>query len=248
MNNIVLHIPHSSLKLPYGFLKNAIASKEVIENFNHAITDLYTRDLFGKNKYSKVIAKYSRIYCDVEKFADDSKEIMSKSGMGFVYTHTNTGKHFFNPSEEYKTNIFSNYYIKHHNKLDSVVSKTLKKGTTLLIDCHSFSHDIIMFEDMKNNLPDICIGFDELYNSEKLVNYIKTYFENCGYNVQFNYPYSGTMIPNKYFRQTTEKLFCVMIEINKNLYLNSKNKKNSNFNTIKKQIKTLFKNLENLNI
>jgi len=248
MNNIVLHIPHSSLKLPCGFLKNVIVSKEVVENFNHAITDLYTSDLFGKNQYSKVIAKYSRIYCDVEKFADDDKEVMSRFGMGFVYTHTNNGIEFLDPTTEYKNKIFNGYYTKHHNKLDEIVSSTLEKGTTLLIDCHSFSRDIIMFEDKKNNLPDICIGFDELYYNEKLVNYIKTYFENCGYNVQFNYPYSGTIIPNKYFRQTTEKLFCVMIEINKNLYLNSKNKKNSNFNIMKKQIKTLFKNLENLNI
>ena len=248
MNNIVLHIPHSCLKLPFGFLKNAIVNKEVVKNFNNAITDLYTSNLFGKNKYSKVITKYSRIYCDVEKFADDSKEIMSKFGMGFVYTHTNTGKHFFNPSEEYKTNIFSNYYIKHHNKLDSVVSKTLEKGTTLLIDCHSFSRDIIMFEDKKNNLPDICIGFDELYNSEKLVNYIKTYFENCGYNVQFNYPYSGTIIPNKYFKEKANNLFCVMIEINKNLYIYENNNKNSNFQKLRNQIQTLLHELENLNV
>ena len=106
MNNIVLHIPHSSLKLPCGFLKNVIIDKEVVENFNHAITDLYTSDLFGKNKYSKVIAKYSRIYCDVEKFADDDKEVMSGFGMGFVYTHTNTRTKFLNPSSEYKNKIF----------------------------------------------------------------------------------------------------------------------------------------------
>jgi len=248
MNNIVLHIPHSSLKLPYGFLKNAIVNKKVIENFNHAITDLYTSDLFGKNKYSKVIAKYSRIYCDVEKFADDSKEIMSKFGMGFVYTHINTEIKFLNPSSKYKNIIFNGYYTKHHKKLDAVVSSTLEKGTTLLIDCHSFSRDIIMFEDKKNNLPDICIGFDELYNSEKLVNYIKTYFENCGYNVQFNYPYSGTIIPNKYFKEKADNLFCVMIEINKKLYLDKNNNKNSSFKNLRNQIQNLLKELEYLSL
>ena len=98
MNNIVLHIPHSNLKIPCSFLKNVIIDKEVVENFNHAITDLYTSDLFGKNQYSKVIAKYSRIYCDVEKFADDNKEIMSKFGMGFIYTHTNNGIKFLDPT------------------------------------------------------------------------------------------------------------------------------------------------------
>lgn len=248
MNNIVLHIPHSSLKLPCGFLKNVIESKEVVENFNHAITDLYTSDLFGKNKYSKVIAKYSRIYCDVEKFADDNKEIMSKFGMGFIYTHTNNGIKFLDPTTEYKNKIFNGYYTKHHNKLDEIVSSTLEKGTTLLIDCHSFSCDIIMFEDKKNNLPDICIGFDEIYYNEKLVTFIKSYFENFGYCVSFNHPYSGTIIPNKYFKEKANNLFCVMIEINKKLYLDKNNTKNSSFKNLRNQIQILLKELENLNI
>lgn len=31
---------------------------------------------------SKIVFPYSRIFCDVEKFRDDSKEILSKKGNG----------------------------------------------------------------------------------------------------------------------------------------------------------------------
>lgn len=247
-NKIILHIPHSSLMLPFGFYKNTLVSKAEINNFNLNIADLYTRELFGKNKYNKVIAKYSRVFCDVEKFADDEKEIMSKFGMGFVYTHTNKGDKFLNPTAEYKKQIYDNYYIKHHNKLDEVVSKYVKNKTTILIDCHSFSKDIIMFEDRKENLPDICIGFDELYYSEKLINFIKSYFESLGYSVQFNYPYSGTMIPNKFFETKVDNLYSVMIEINKNIYLTGTNKKNSNFSRLRKQIQYLLNQIERVKI
>ena len=249
MNNIILHIPHSSLKLPRRFFKKILIDKNVVKNFNYTITDLYSKELFGKNKHPKIVAKYSRIYCDVEKFANDEKEIMAKFGMGFVYTHTNEGVNFLNPSSKYKNKIYNKYYLKHHNKLDNIVSKILSNNKkTILIDCHSFSRDIIMFEDKKENLPDICIGFDQLYTNEKLVNYIKTYFENLGYHVQFNHPYSGTIIPNKYFKEKADNLYSAMIEINKKLYLDENNNKNSNFKILRKQIQTLLHELENLNI
>ena len=100
MNNIILHIPHASLDLPDEFWKNVICDKDIVEKFNYDITDLYTDELYGDGRYKKIIAPYSRIYCDIEKFAQDNKEIMSKFGMGFVYTHTNNGIRFLNSTED----------------------------------------------------------------------------------------------------------------------------------------------------
>ena len=105
-----------------------------------------------------------------------------------------------------------------------------------------------MFEDKRTDLPDICIGFDELYYNENLVNYIKTYFEKLGYTIALNYPYSGTIIPNKYIQEKSDNLYSVMIEINKKLYLDNENNKITNFNTLKKQIQILLNELEKLNI
>lgn len=94
MNNIILHIPHSSLKIPNWYYK-LVNDKNIVKSFNTIITDLKTDLLFGKNKFKKVVFPYSRVFCDVEKFADDSKEIMSKFGMGYIYTKTHLGNQFF---------------------------------------------------------------------------------------------------------------------------------------------------------
>lgn len=244
MNNIILHIPHSSLKLPSKFYDRIVVDKSVVKEFNLAISDLYTYEIFGaKNKFKKVVAKYSRIYCDVEKFTDDDKETMSKFGMGYVYTHTHKNVKFEEYDDCYKQIVKEMYYQKHHDKLDKVAKKKTQKKPTILLDCHSFSKEIIMFEENKENLPDICIGFDKLYYSEKLVNYIKTYFVKLGYNVAFNYPYESTMIPNYLFSHTMSDFYSVMIEINRNIYLNDRYKKNKNFHTIQKQVQGLLREL-----
>lgn len=244
--NIILHIPHSSTMLPHFFYKKTCANKNIIKKFNYNITDLYTNELFGKNKYKKIIFKYSRIFCDVEKFADDDKEIMSSFGMGYVYTSTNLGVEFLKPTKDYKEKIFKKYYTKHHRKLDNIVGKSLKKQKTILIDCHSFSKDIIMFKEKKQNLPDICLGFEEIYYNEKIINFIKSFFEKLGYKVQLNYPYSGAIIPNKFLNKINTNLFCVMIEVNKNIYLNKNNTKNNNFEKLTQQIQSLLTELKNL--
>lgn len=248
MNNIILHIPHSSLHLPNDFWENTVCEKSVVDEFNYNITDLYTDELFNNAKYRSIVAPYSRIYCDVERFAEDDKEIMSKFGMGFIYTHTNTGKRFFESNEDYRQKVFNNYYKKLHSDLDRIIENSITKNTTILLDCHSFSKDIIMFADKKENLPDICIGFDNIYYSEELVNFIKNYFENCGYRVSLNNPYLGTMIPDKYIENKIDNMYCVMIEINKKIYLKDNYQKNENFNNLQKQIDKLLNKLEYFNL
>lgn len=248
MNNIILHIPHSRLNLPNGFWKNVVCAKSVVDEFNHNMTDLYTEELFNNVKYKSIVAPYSRIYCDIEKFVQGDKEVMSKFGMGYIYTHTNTGEKFFKPNEDYRQKVYNNYYKKLHLDLDRIVERSLIKNTTILLDCHSFCKDIIMFEDKKENLPDICIGYDNVYFSEKLVFFVKKFFEKCGYKVSFNYPYLGTMIPDKYIENNADNLYCIMIEINKKLYMKDNYQKNDNFNKLKKQIEKLLNELEHFDL
>lgn len=251
---IILHIPHSSLKLPRVFKQNKFElHQNQIDEFNFAITDLYTDKLFSCNKFKTVKFKYSRIFCDVEKFADDNKESMSKYGMGVVYTKTNKQQKFFNPTLEYKQTVINKIYYPYHKKLTKIVKNSIRKNETILVDCHSFSKDIIMGGNT-TNLPDICIGINNDKNYA-LVEYIKEYFYNLGYKVAINFPYSGTMYPNN-INDKNNNLFCVMIEINRNLYLNDCNKyknfKNNidlqKFKLLKKQIFNLLKILKNYSI
>ena len=85
MNYILFHIPHSSLKIPKQYWNICIKDKQYIKSINIFLSDYLTNKLIP-SKCHKLIFKYSRLFCDVEKYKDDSKEAMSKKGMGVIYT------------------------------------------------------------------------------------------------------------------------------------------------------------------
>ena len=156
--------------------------------------------------------------------------------MGVIYTR-DLDRIIFNPSKKYKRNIIKSYYDKYYNKLDKVVSTTLKKyNKCLIIDLHSFS-DIAMEKLFGyKDTPDICIGVDPKYTSKELTDIVKNFFIDKGYFVKINYPYSGTIVPNKYYFKEEKRLESIMIEINKRLYLDNNSK-------IKKDIDILYRKL-----
>ncbi len=180
-NTIILHIPHSSLKLPKNFKNQIIVEKAIVDEFLREICDTDTLILYGENQYIKIFPKYSRIYCDVERFSNDDLEPMSKFGQGMIYEKTNKGITFRKCTQQQRDKIYKKYYKPYHNKLNRIVNKYLQlKQNVLLIDCHSFSRDIILFEDKKENLPDICLGWNNEL-PEILLSVVTRYFQNNGY-------------------------------------------------------------------
>lgn len=238
MKKIVLHIPHSSLYIPAFFYnRNLSISKEELNKFNFDITDLYTDELFSSNEFESIIFKYSRVFCDIEKFADDTKESMSKYGMGAVYTKTNKRVLIANNSDEYKKYILNNIYYPYHKNMTETINNLLEQADVIMIDCHSFSKEIIM-TDLIEGIPDICIGINnDQTTSSEITKYVLEYFQNKGYKVKLNYPYSGTMIPNNIILQNN--FFSLMIEVNKNLYLDGYSK-GKQFNKLQEEIKFLL--------
>lgn len=253
INKIILHVPHSCSALPEKFLNNKFTLPlNDIKKFNLTITDLYVKNLFTKNYTDKLTSKthqqficfeFSRVFCDVEKYSDDNYEPMSKHGMGCVYTHNHLGQQFFKPDDNYKNYILNNIYLPYHKSLQDKVNKSLKTTNVVLLDCHSFSAEIVMDNIDKTNLPDICIGVNnDKYTSQKLTNFVVDYFKNCNYSVAINYPYSGSMQPQS-INHNNNKFTSIMIEINKRIYLTD-NKPNQNFYKLHKQIVELLNQIE----
>lgn len=221
MNKIIVHIPHSSLKLPDIFYDKVTLSKEEILNENKKLCDIYVDKFIEKGNYTIVKFDYSRLFCDVEKFKDDNKEVMSKVGMGCVYTHTSQGQKFINYDAKYKKTVLDKYYDSHHNKIDKLVSKILKKeAKCLILDLHSFSEEQANNTLGLYNTPDICIGIDEEFKDEKLKQITYTHFKRKGYDVKVNFPYQGTFVPNIAYINKDKRVKSIMIELNKRLYLN----------------------------
>lgn len=62
-----------------------LAISEVLDSEILKLTDRYTDELFSNTTDIIIIALFSRIFCDPERFADYSMEAMAKFGMGVLY-------------------------------------------------------------------------------------------------------------------------------------------------------------------
>lgn len=236
MRKLVLHIPHSSINIPIkdGF----IVDENIIQSELNKLTDWYTDELFDSPNDIIIRADFSRIFCDPERFIDDKVEVMSKYGMGVIYDRTDSGDKMREVDFSMREYIINNFYIPHHNKLtDSVQAQLDKFGSALIIDCHSFSNEPFIRDiDKKPNRPDINIGTDDFHTPIDILNRTVKYFENCGYSIGINWPYSGTIVPSKYYKKSIQ-VYSIMIEINRKLYIdNVTYNKSKNYNTIKQAI------------
>ena len=250
MNNVIIHIPHSSLNLPDIFYSKIHISKEEIEQENIFVCD-YLVDKFLPSNFSNIIKfEYSRLFLDVERFKDDNLEEMSKYGMGVVYTKAHKGKEFNNIDLEYKNKIIDTYYNKHHELLDNMTSNILEKySKCYILDLHSFSDEFIYEVLNLTDAPDICIGYNDNFYDLTLINKTINHFKNYEYTVKANFPYSGSIIPNRYYNNNNTNIYSLMIEINKRIYLDNNVSLNlDKYSKLKKCMNEYYKFLDEYTI
>jgi len=250
---IILHIPHSSTEIPDEIRPQLVLLDEELRNEILMMTDLYTDNLFSPNnsKYDSVIFPISRLVLDPERFIDDEMESMSKIGMGVVYTKTSQGEKLRRAiSETERDFLINTYYRPHHEKLTNAVEKKLSEhGSVLIIDCHSFPSVPLPYEFNKSiNRPDVCIGTDDFHTHSKLSRKCADFFQQKGYSVKFNEPFSGSLVPDKYY-QKNRHVQSLMIEINRGLYMDEKTGgKNSGYGKVKLDIERVLSKLTILNL
>jgi N-formylglutamate deformylase len=215
---IILHVPHSSTTIPLtdGYVINDDAlAKEML-----TLTDWYTDDLFDSDENIMIKANFSRIFCDPERFTDDSQEIMAQYGMGVLYEKNDEGELMRVVTPELRKRILKDYYWPHHAKLSNAVNKQLQLyGKALILDCHSypskpFKRDL----DKSSNRPDFNIGTDDFHTPATLIEASKDYFQNAGYTVGIDWPYKGSIVPLEHYHKN-KNVQTIMLEINRALYL-----------------------------
>jgi len=237
---MILHIPHSSTHIP--FTDGFIDDEQMIQQEINLLIDWYTDELFSYEAAVIVKADFSRIFCDVERFPDDKDEVMAKVGMGVCYTRTDDGRKLRVVSDELKKKILNEYYWQHHRKLEQEVDNELReKGRALILDCHSFP-DIPFKRDLDQNpdRPDINIGTESFHTPTELINFTFDHFKRRGLNVQLDKPYSGTIVPLKYY-QKNSRVYSIMLEVNRVLYLKKGDTKNQNYSHMKSTIHDYLK-------
>ena len=219
MNKLILHIPHASEYIPdwtiYVFDQKTL-KQEILK-----LTDWHTDDLFLFNDTQTIKANFSRVFCDVERFSKDSQEVMAKFGMGALYEKSDNGLTLRIVNQEMRNYILTNYYWPHHEKLNQTVEQQLKEnGKATIVDCHSFPNKPFK-RDLNQNpdRPDFNIGTDTFHTPKKLITLSKNFFNEKGFSVGVDWPYSGTIVPLTHYKKN-KNVQSIMLGVNRSLYLN----------------------------
>lgn len=240
---MIFHIPHASTNIPEEVRKKILLSDENLDREITRMTDHFTDDLFGSYALEhdcNLIAPVSRLVVDMERFEDDTKEEMSKIGMGCIYISTSDLQPLRSePSTEDRSGIIQKYYLPHHQALNRAVNEELSAGTfcAFILDCHSFPSVALTYElDQSTDRPDFCLGSDKFHTSEVIVNLVSKFLESKGYEVAINSPFSGSMVSAEHYCSATT-VESLMVEVNRSLYMDeATGEKNEEYPKIKSLI------------
>ena len=249
MEKMLLHIPHSSVTVPEEYRRRILLDDRALNRELLKMTDMYTDELFAEGR-DALIFPISRLVCDVERFRDPAEEHMTEKGMWVVYSKTSDLSALRRPERRETERILREHYDRHHSALTGMTENRLGAfGEVVIIDCHSFSSSPLPYEDDRSReRPDICIGTDSFHTPEKLRELLTGSFEDLGYSVKTDSPYSGCLVPMEYYRKES-RVQGAMIEINRSLYMDeSTGEKLPFFKTLKEDIRTVLgKVLEDCN-
>lgn len=237
--NLLLHIPHSATRFPdfsdYCF--------EKLDNDEKQLIDYFTDEIFIPKEETEhikhVVFPYCRLFCDVERLANDPLE---KMGMGIVYNHVfvKSSGHLYVPV--HGRHAAFKQYIDYHAMVSNRILDMGMDDIILLIDCHSFSSKPTMLNPTTSNV-DICIGYndDETCPDKVIISNVVKHFESLGYKVGINQPFSNS----KTFNVPVE-YHSIMIEVNKRLYMNEQTlEKTDGCEKLSNDIQALYKVLIN---
>ena len=222
---IVLNEPHASIE---GLYDNQLSFWNIDEHFINDIvlkwTDWHTDFLFHGYRSENVKTvrfPYSRFIVDAERLWDDPLE---QHGLGIVYKQFD-GYSRTIPEENEKQLLGLWHW--HQQRLRD----NLCEGA-LLLDCHSFPNEM---SDV-----DICIGFNEDWSkpSKETIELAVSLFEDSGYKVGINEPYSNSETPDCPFTYQS-----MMLEVNKKAYMEEGTLYLKHNQTYRKTIRVLMTNL-----
>lgn len=236
MNKVICNIPHASVVIPQWAMEDILISTEELHKLADFMADKDMDKMWGfVPPQNKMVATVSRLIVDIERFEDDTKELMAQKGMGLYYTYTPDGKPFRRKTDSSYRKAHA-LYLAYHKELEEKVGTCLKKyGTCILLDCHSFHDQMTYTETPTTSFPDVCIGVNGETSPEAEI--IMGYFQQKGYSVSINEPFAGSLVPLKYGNDP--RVLSVMIELNRRIY------DNNAFSKVQRICKEIFVTLNN---
>ncbi len=217
----IIHVPHASTVIPDDVRATFCLTDDELQTELIRMTDWYTDELFAVPGIACLHYPVSRLVVDPERFVDDDRELMSRVGMGAVYTRTSFGTPLrpeLAPVE--RQALLDRYYWPHHRQFDQRVEQALELfGRCLIIDAHSFSpHPLPHEPDQHPDRPDYCLGTSAYHTRPQLVDAAESCLRAMRRSVFRDRPFAGTLVPQRYY-QTDRRVQSIMIEVSRGLYL-----------------------------
>ena len=257
--SMVFNSPHSGRNYSESFLKNSLLKKPEIR----ASEDAYVDDLFSSvTEFGAPLltAVAPRAFVDLNRQADEldsaiiqgvNKNILNSrvlSGLGVIPRIVSKGNNIQSGKmtiEQANLRLDKSYFP-YHYKLKKLLDQTkLEFGKVILIDCHSMpmrSTHSLRSSDGKS--PNIVLGnrFGSSCSSD-IMEQIKSSFEDAGFRVSQNIPFSGAYILKNYGRPSINQ-HAIQIEIDRGLYLNEKLvEKSDKYYDLKYKLKTVIRDI-----
>ncbi len=214
---VMCNIPHAGLSVPDWAKVDFIVNESEINRFARFMVDLDVDKLFSfVPSTHKEVANISRIVVDVERYRNDENEPMAKLGMGVCYEKNEKGEQIrcVDSSRSQCLLEYDRYHLALQEKIDVLLEKAEK---VMILDCHSF-HDKMYYTGYHpSTFPDVCIGYNDNYSCPlDIREKIFSFFEKTGFSVAYNYPFSGTLIPEKFTNNS--RVQGMMLELNRRVY------------------------------
>lgn len=214
---ILISIPHASSSIPEEVAdKVALTSEEIL-----GYTDLYTDEIFDIDNVYKVKCDFSRVIVDPNRAPDDISKEYEQAAEGVIVHTTWDGKSVYkvDPDQETVDLLIKNYHNPYHEALEQYIPKV-----QFLIDCHSFlPFGPKLKKDSGKERPDINLGnlnFSSCSRDHTV--FFRDFFEDKGFKVSINFPYTGKYILGHHCHRRRIPPFLVpgiQIEINQGLYV-----------------------------
>lgn len=214
---VLVSIPHASSKVPEEVAEYMALSEEELLGY----TDLYTDQIFRIPKVHLVQSDISRVIVDVNRAPDDISKEYEQAAEGVMVHTTWDGKSVYKeePSQEQVEVLIKKYHDPFHEKIDEAIPKA-----QFLIDGHSYlPMGPKLKKDSGQPRPDINLGNLNFSTCSRVHTvFFRDFFQERGYTVNINFPYTGKYILGHHCHRRRIPPFLVpgiQIEVNQGLYV-----------------------------
>ena len=184
---VLVLIPHSTTYLP----EDTKAKMKLNEADLFRYHDAGAYELFKLDDFEVIDAKYSRLYCDLNRDPKQKAGMTMKDRKGVIINKTYWDK------DIYKKPLTEKQYairLKEHSRSFAEIKRSIKKkGIRFVIIGHTmYSYPLQIKPKNANARKDIILSNNDHQTcDEKTINIMKKCFEKQGYTVAINNPFQG---------------------------------------------------------